>query len=75
MSCINVFFEDNVVIEGDDKGLGFRLLGKDSVSRAAFENCAGGEDNISPVTVMSAVRVVGVGDLKSKARVDSIESE
>lgn len=32
----------------------------------------GGDDNISPVAVMSDVGVRGVGDLKSNARADPV---
>ena len=72
--CEDVFFEDSVVIEGEAKGLGFRLLGNSSDASGSW---AGGEETISPDTVTSVVGVVGIGDLKSKARdgllVESVE--
>ena len=72
MSCIDVIFEDKVSMDEEVKGLGFRLLRKELVSSDASGSCVGGEDNISPDTVRSVVGVVGIKDLKSKARVGSI---
>jgi len=68
MSCIDVIFEDKVSMDEEVKGLGFRLLRKESVSSDVSGSCVGGEDNISPDTVRSVVGVVGIEDLKSKAQ-------
>ena len=76
MPCIDVFLEDSVVIDGEVKGLGFRLFGKESMSNDESRGCMGGDDSISPDTVTSVVGVIGIGNLKSNARDDSIvESE
>ena len=74
-SCIDVFFEDIVVMEEEFDGLRLGLLGKESERRDGSGSCVGGESNILPITVISVVGVVGVGDLKSKAKFDSVESE
>ena len=46
------------------------------MSNDESRGCMGGDDSISPDTVTSVVGVIGIGNLKSNARDDSIvESE